>query len=110
MLLCFIYTSYVLSVIERKSTTNQFLGGIFLSCTEDAWSPRHQLVDIIKALVDVVDYPSVDYPINRGKFITIQAPCTDVKFVEAAEQYTSQKAQFNRKVSQMIEKHGLPRD
>ena len=35
--------------------------------TSEAWKPTTSLVDIVKAVVDVIDSPKVDHALNAGQ-------------------------------------------
>jgi ubiquitin-protein ligase len=59
----------------------------------EAWKPTTSLVDIVKAVVDVIDHPKIDHALNA----------------EIGSEYTNNKAEFDRKALAMVKKHGLPR-
>jgi len=60
----------------------------------EAWKPTTSLVDIVKAVVDLIDHPKIDHALNA----------------EIASEYTSNKSEFDRKALAMVKKHGLPRN
>ncbi|CAF1102393.1 unnamed protein product [Rotaria sordida] len=59
----------------------------------DGFKPTTTLVDIVKAVVDRIDNPSVDHALKP----------------EIGQEYSSNRSAFDRKALEMVKKHGLPR-
>ncbi|CAF1582970.1 unnamed protein product [Rotaria sp. Silwood1] len=61
--------------------------------SNETWKPTTPLVDVVKAVVELIDNPKIDHALNA----------------EIASEYTSNKAEFDRKALALVKKHGLPR-
>ncbi|CAF3022327.1 unnamed protein product [Rotaria sp. Silwood2] len=59
----------------------------------DSFSPKTSLVDIVKAIVNLIDNPDL----------------SNVLQTNIAAEYSQNRAEFDRKALEMVTKHGLPR-
>ncbi|CAF0877122.1 unnamed protein product [Adineta ricciae] len=61
--------------------------------SNDAWKPTTSLVDVVKAVVDLIDHPKIDHALNA----------------DIANEYTNNRAEFDRKASALVKEKGLSR-
>ncbi|CAF1377914.1 unnamed protein product [Rotaria magnacalcarata] len=61
--------------------------------SNETWKPTAPLVDVIKAVVELIDNPKIDHALNA----------------DIANEYTTNRPEFDRKATAMVKKHGLPR-
>ena len=62
--------------------------------SSETWKPTTPLVDVVKAVVDLIDNPKIDHALNA----------------EIASEYTSNKSEFDKKASSSAKKNGLSRN
>ncbi|UJR14867.1 hypothetical protein I4U23_001852 [Adineta vaga] len=58
------------------------------------WKPNTTLVEVVKAVVEHIDNPDIDYSVNH----------------DIGKEYTERREEFNRKALAMINKHKLSRN
>ena len=79
--------------------------------TSESWKPTTPLVDVVKAVVDLIDNPKIDHALNAGKMPFILSIYFCFSFsVEIASEYTSNRSEFDRKALASVKKNGLPRN
>ncbi|UJR31833.1 hypothetical protein I4U23_019310 [Adineta vaga] len=61
--------------------------------SNESWKPTTPLVDVVKAVVDLIDNPKIDHALNA----------------EIASEYTSNRTEFDRKALASVKKNGLQR-
>ncbi|CAF0914771.1 unnamed protein product [Adineta steineri] len=59
----------------------------------ETWKPTTSLVDVVKAVADLIDSPKIDHALSP----------------EIANEYTANKAEFDKKALAAAKKHGLSR-
>jgi ubiquitin-protein ligase len=78
--------------------------------TSETWKPTTPLVDVVKAVVDLIDNPKIDHALNPGllNFVFLHHLCW-IFITEIASEYTSNKSEFDRKALASVKKNGLSR-
>ncbi|CAF3652157.1 unnamed protein product [Rotaria socialis] len=57
------------------------------------WKPSTILADVVKAIVDIIDHPKIDYAMNP----------------EIHKEYSEKRDEYERKAKQMVREKALPR-
>jgi len=61
--------------------------------TAEAWKPTTPIVDIVNAVIKIIDDPKIDHALNA----------------DIAQQYQTNRTQFNKTATEYVNKHALPR-
>jgi ubiquitin-protein ligase len=78
--------------------------------TSETWKPTTPLVDVVKAVVDLIDNPKIDHALNAGKLFYLNFfNFNFILILEIASEYTSNKSEFDRKALASVKKNGLSR-
>ena len=76
------------------------------------YRPTTSLIDIVLAIIDLIDNPQADHFLDAGNglFDIFRKRNCFSFFKEIGAEYLSNRAEFNRKALEMVKKHGLPRE
>ena len=75
------------------------------------WKPDKSLVDVVKIVVDRIDKPDLDYTSDFGQLSlhSLSSFCREFDHLDIGKEYKDNRNEFNRKASELIRQHGLPR-
>jgi len=74
-------------------------------------STKVTLVDVIKAVIQHIDKPDIDYSLSLRSFIYfyLYRIYSLNFFLELGREYMENRPEFNRKALEYVKKHALPR-
>jgi ubiquitin-protein ligase len=76
-----------------------------------SWKPTTTLTGLLGVIIDVIDNPSIDKPMNAGLFRTVEYCFLSCIYfvVEAAKDYDQARARYEQKAIQQLQKTGIRR-
>ncbi len=102
------------NLIVDYKTEIYFLGEFCYELLETyaVWTPRTSLIQVIKAVINAIDYPNVDYSISERLYFSFLLSCLlncFVLYLELGREYQYYREDFNRKALEYVRRYGLPR-